>query len=252
MSANNDGAPHPAASQRRRPRLLEWQAELNASPGHRAVSLMEYVRRIGYVFQANVKQYKELVARMQDPSFALPVLDTGNLRAHDELLSEVERLLHNILMALSTRIDQQRAFINRHFSDDTALIAEYAAKIRTDFGAYAPSVFLQDLRNYLTHYELPVARSRLTISSQSFAVTFLVVRRRLQEWQGWRSEVKVWLSGQDEEIDIVPILDNYARIAGGFDKWLYERIGRKYETEIREYYGEAEEFNREHSRVFGS
>src|SRR5947209_3300877 len=39
-----------------RPRLLVWQDELNTSPGHRAIALMDYVRRIGYVFQANVAQ----------------------------------------------------------------------------------------------------------------------------------------------------------------------------------------------------
>jgi hypothetical protein len=34
-----------------RPSLLAWQEELNASGGFRAIALMSYVRRIGYLLQ---------------------------------------------------------------------------------------------------------------------------------------------------------------------------------------------------------
>jgi len=248
----NDDAPVKVPDgQHARPRLLVWQDELNSSPGHRAIALMDYIRRIGYVFQANVAQYNALVARMLDPSFVLPILDVTNPQAHDDLLSEAERLLHNILMALSTRIDQQRAFMRRHFSDDAILVGEYVTKVQDDFDGYAPSVFLRDLRNYLTHHQLPVAQSRQTFSNQAFSVTFTLVRQDLQEWAGWKGEARAWITTQDEQIEIVPVVDGYARIAGAFDKWLSERIGHKYAAEIRAYNEEAEAFNREWARVFG-
>ena len=179
MSTDDDFPAKVPDDQRARPRLLVWQDELNSSPGHRAMGLMDYIRRIGYVFQANVAQYNALVARMQDPSFALPILDVNNPQAHDDLLSEAERLLHNILVTLSTRIDQQRAFMRRHFNEDAILMDEYVAKVKVDFDVYAPSVFLRDLRNYLTHYRLPVAQSRQTFSNQGFSVTFTLVRQAL-------------------------------------------------------------------------
>lgn len=47
-------------------RLREWQDELSASPGWRALGLMSYVRRVGYVFQANVAQLNTLAAQVQD------------------------------------------------------------------------------------------------------------------------------------------------------------------------------------------
>ncbi len=251
MSTDDDFPANVPDGQRARPRLVVWQDELNSSPGHRAIALMDYIRRIGYVFQANVAQYNALVARMQDPSFALPILGVNNSRAHDDLLSEAERLLHNILMALSTRIDQQRAFVRRHFDEDTILMGEYVAKVKADFGGYAPSLFLRDLRNYLTHHRLPVAQSRQTFSNQGFSVTFTLVRQQLQEWPGWKGDARAWLAAQGEQIEIVPVVDGYARIAGAFDKWLYDRVGRKYAAEIRAYNEEAEAFNREWARVFG-
>ena len=234
-----------------RPRLLVWQDELNASAGFRALARMAYIRRIGYVFQANVAQYNSLVGRVQDPTFSLPIFDTANPQAHDDLLSEVERLLHNVLMALSTRIDQQRAFMNRHFADEADLMAEYGAGVKSHFGGYAPVGFLRDLRNYLTHYQLPVSQSQQTFSQDSFSVTFILVRKALLEWSGWTSSAKKWLQAQTADIRIVEVIDGYARISGTFDKWLHDRIGQKYTAEIQKYEAEAEDFNREWGRIFG-
>lgn len=234
-----------------RPRLLAWQDELNASAGYRAMALMDYVRRIGYIFQGNVAQYNSLIAQVQNPEHSLAFFDMSNARAHDELLSEVERLLHNVLMALSTRIDQQRVFVKENFSEDETLTEEYSAKIKADFGGYAPTAFLRNLRNYLTHHSLPVAQSRQTFSTRSFSVTFVLLRQPLLAWSRWSGDTKEWLALQGEELEIVSMIDGYARLAGGFDKWLHDRIGLKYASEIDEYEKAAEAFNREWDRTFG-
>ncbi|MFG1902474.1 hypothetical protein [Micromonospora carbonacea] len=252
---SNEDAPSarvsPVDGQPDRPRLLVWQDELNASPGYRALALMAYVRRIGYVLQANVVQYNALIARMQDPSFALPIFDVANPQVHDDLLSEVERLLHNVLMALSTRIDQQRSFMKEYFSDDAALAAEYAARVRSDFDDYTPSAFLRGLRNYLTHHRLPVAQSQQNFSASSFSVTFVLLCRPLLEWSRWNSDIERWIAGQGDHLEIVSMIDGYARIAGEFDMWLHDRIGLKYAGEIRQYEGAANAFDREWDRTFG-
>jgi len=42
------------------------------------------------------------------------------------------------------------------------------------------------------------------------------------------------------------------RLAGEFDKWLFDRIGLKYTTEIDAFLREQEEYTREFDRVFGT
>ena len=98
-----------------RPSLLVWQERLRASQGFRAIALQDRVKRMGYLFQGNFAQYKSLVASLQDPGTSLPVFDIRNPDAHDDLLMEAERLLHNFLTAMSTRVDQQRRFMDRNF-----------------------------------------------------------------------------------------------------------------------------------------
>lgn len=124
-----------------RPSLLEWQARLQESAGFRAIALKDRVKRIAYLFQANVAQYKSLVARLHDPAVSFPILDVRNPEAHDDLLMEAERLLHNVLTAMSTRVDQQRRFMQKYFQDDPALTREYLERITSVFAASPEAAF---------------------------------------------------------------------------------------------------------------
>jgi hypothetical protein len=62
---------------------------------------------------------------------------------------------------------------------------------------------------------------------------------------------RIWLQAQSRDIEIVGVLDGYARLAGEFDKWLHDRIGAKYAAEIQAYEEAAEAFDREWDRAFG-
>jgi hypothetical protein len=179
-------------------------------------------------------------------------MDTRNPDAHDDLLSEAERLLHNVLTAMSTRVDQQRSFMAKHFADDSALTKEYGERIASTFLASPEAAFLKGLRNYITHAQLPVAQSRMSLGRESYSVTFILPSKPLLTWDGWNSSMKAWIGGQGEDIGIVEVVDVYARMAGEFDKWLFDRIGIKYVTEIDAFMREQEEYTREFDQVFGA
>lgn len=254
--ANTDARPDPAGESpsggAARPSLLDWQERLRASPGFRAISLQNQVKRMGYLFQGNVGQYNSLVAELQVPSVSLPLLDVHNPGAHDDLLDEAERLLHNVLTAMSTRVDQQRRFMNKHFNDDPVLTTEYRKRIGSSFTPNPQAAFLKGLRNYITHCQLPVHQSKQTFGQQSFEITFILPGKPLLTWDGWNSTVRAWIAGQGEAVPIVNVVDTYARITGDFDKWLYGRIGLNYKTEIAAFLREQEEYTREFDRVFGA
>ncbi len=233
-----------------RPSLLEWQNQLLASPGYRAIALSARVKRIAYIFQANFAQYRSLVAKLQDPEFWLPISGPGNLDAHDDLLSEAERLLHNFLTSMSTRIDQERAFMRRNFSERPDLASEYRGKVAAIFSDDFAVVFLKDLRNHITHHQLPVAQSRETFKAGSISVTFILPCAPLLEWE-WSSGVKEWIATHGDAIEIVDVLDAYARKAASLDKWLFHRIEQEHRTEIQEFQRAEEEYTRKYDRAFG-
>jgi hypothetical protein len=232
------------------PWLLVRQRQLLTSAGYRAMALMDGVKRISSIFHANVTQYMALVAKLQELRFFLPIMDMRNPGAHDDLLSEAERLLHNVLTSMSTRVDQQRAFIERHFSDDVELTGEYRENVASKFIGNLQVSFLKDLRNHITHHLLPVARSRQTFSDESISIRLVLPCAPLLEWD-WSSGVKEWIASCGEAVSIVDVVHTYARKAADFDKWLFERVGLKYATEIQEFQQVRGECTREFDQVFG-
>ena len=140
------------------------------------------MKRMSYLLQGNVGQYRALVARLQDPAVSFPVLDDPF--SHADLLGEAERLLHNVLTAMSTRVDQQRRFMTAYFGDDPVLMQEYRNRVASDFTASAEAAFLKGLRNYIAHRQLPVAQSQEAYTAQSVQITFILTAAPLLEWDG--------------------------------------------------------------------
>lgn len=231
--------------------LLERQRQILASPGYHGMALKDRVLRMGYLFQGNVAQYKSLVTSLQDPGVSLPIMDLRDPDAHDQLLSEAERLLHNVLTSMSTRVDQQRAFMEKYLGDDAVLMKEYRDGVAAAFMGDPATTFLKGLRNYITHHQLPAAQTRQTLGGDSFSITFILPCEPLLRWDKWSSGTRRWIDGYGEAVPIVDVVDSYARTASTFDKWLYERIGRKYAAEIAVFLREREAHDRDVAKVFG-
>jgi hypothetical protein len=64
--------------------------------------------------------------------------------------------------------------------------------------------------------------------------------------------MRAWITAHGEAVAIVDVVDAYARLAGEFDKWLFDRIGLEYKQEIDAFLSEQEKYTREHARVFGA
>jgi hypothetical protein len=231
--------------------LPEMQRQLWASPGFRASSLISMINRYAYILQGNIAQYNSLVKAMQNPSYALPILDIRTPQRHDELLSESERLLHNVALAIKTRVDLQRVFMEKYFSEDTELRDVYAAKVGEIFDTDSAK-FLEALRNHVTHHLLPVQRSVHTVfGSKPSLFEFVLDAQALLKWD-WSARVRAWIDSQSPNIKIVAVVNDYGEKARRFDEWLTQEISRKYRKELSDYRAAAEIYNREHARVFGT
>jgi hypothetical protein len=203
---------------------------LEVRPRYRLRALISAVERMSHLLQGNVRQYRALVARLQDPAVSFPILDDPVV--HGDLLGEAERLLHNVLTAMSTRVDQQRRFMTSHFGDDPVLVQEYRDRVASEFTASAEAAFLKGLRNYIAHRQLPVSQSQEAYTAQSVQISFILAAAPLLEWDGWNASTRAWMAGRGRDVPIVDVVDTYARVADEFDRWLADRISVKYRADI--------------------
>ncbi|ACU77390.1 hypothetical protein Caci_8571 [Catenulispora acidiphila DSM 44928] len=232
-----------------RPSFIELQEAVTRSPGYRITALLGRIDRISYILQRNVADYLGLVARVQDPDDALALFDTRNPGPHDELLSEVERLLHNVLTGISTRVDQLRVVATERF-DDTELKQAYDDEVKSVFATDTASAFLKKLRNYMAHYELPVGQSQQTFTRHSFSVTFTLRTAPLLRWKDWNATERRWMTGLGDDIMIVDLVQAYAKKAADFDNWLMREIAAKYREEIADLRRAEARYNQMHDRIF--
>jgi hypothetical protein len=230
--------------------LVEKQRRLRASPGYQAYALMALIKRYSYILLANINQYNRLVNAMQDPSYGLSILDTRTPEKHDDLLSESERLLHNVLMAIKTRIDLLRVFMEKFFAEDSDLQDAFAVKAEEIFDADSAK-FLERLRNHVTHHLLPVQRSVQTYSTGPMTFTLVLDAQRLLDWE-WSARVRNWIEQQSPNLMIIDVINDYGGRANRFDTWLSQEISRKYQEELSEFWAATEILNREIARVFDS
>jgi hypothetical protein len=70
------------------------------------------------------------------------------------LFNDVNRHIHNFLTSITTLVDHTRNLMKEHFIKPEHW-EEYQNKVRTVFASDPLAQFLQDFRNYITHYEVP-------------------------------------------------------------------------------------------------
>jgi hypothetical protein len=232
---------------------VEWQRQLHASPGYHANALIATVKRYSYILQRNIAEFNALINTMQDPAFAIPLLAERDKdpRRHEALLGEAERLLHNVMMAIKTRIDLLRVLKNKYFADDESLLADYSAEVAQIFNSDSAR-FLTGLRNHMTHHLLPVTRSHFHISAEGpFTFTIILDAQALLEWDWDSASVRQWIEQQSPDVMIAEVVNDYGDRARRFDKWLIGKIIEKYETELSEFETALEAYTRAMTHFFG-
>lgn len=137
-------------------RLKAARAELAQSPGALLSDELAGVARSYRLFQGNAREFAAFVGRFDtDVTARLELWDVKNSKPFEAFLDEVDRLLHNYLAAASTLRDHIRRLWQQHPPADPALIAEYDQRVREAFAESPVVQFVQRLRNYSTHSQLP-------------------------------------------------------------------------------------------------
>jgi len=84
--------------------------------------------------------------------------------------------------------------------------------------------FMDDLRNYILHYTVPLVNQRLIITTQPQAKitqTLELDVEELKKWGGWSPESKRYLD-RKTYIDVKQLITSYFELIKAFNLWLYK------------------------------
>jgi hypothetical protein len=187
-----------------------------ASDDRRLVIEFKAVAQTYRVFLGNDRALREYLTRHIDPAVALPLWDLNNRPAFDAFLDEVVRLLHNYLASAGSLRDHTRRVWAKYLPDDPA----YREHARATFAESGLSEFVQSLRNYSLHNQLPIAHGHMSIAGDEISWGVRLSRTDLVRWAGWRVGAKQYLRDLDDDgIDLGDLVAAYTSIVVQFNKW---------------------------------
>ncbi len=134
---------------------LRLREEISRSPGAQAYGEVRSIRRTHRLFDANASELRAFLAQYSDPVAMLHLWDLNHPKRLAAFFDDFDRLLHNYLASAMTLRDHARILCKRYRDEHRNFGDEYDTQIAANFGE--PRLrFIQDLRNYMLHYRLPV------------------------------------------------------------------------------------------------
>jgi hypothetical protein len=201
---------------------------LTALPGERLREDMEAMKRSLYTFGRNEVELSSHIADFLKSSTQAPDVD-------NHYLDELVRRLHNFLTSITTYIESQRV-VMRHRWPTKAGLSEFEAGEYTDeprkVFETGEAEFMTKLRNYCTHYNIPVPGLTTTIAwdkSAGFQHTNMLQldRSALLRWNNWGASATAFLDAQADQFDFAPIIASYIKSTQAFFAWFWTQISEQ-------------------------
>lgn len=190
----------------------------------------------------------------------------GHFVGTDKMPSELEdayehelvRLFHNYLASAMTLRDVQRAvhrtiWPTKGKNDKGQLILSdwevkhWQPKVSEAYGS-AQIKFLQELRNYTVHYDLPVPKQSTRISWSAGGPVVHENRLRLNknkllQWNGWTAQPRNFLNTQHDWMEFLPIIEKYSVAVREFYKWFWDTIAKELSPQYSDFNETMTEFS---------
>lgn len=170
------------------------------------------------LFKRNYVQLRDKIDAhlpMDAMSFVRTMQNHAQIR-EDQI--EITRLLHNFVAAVKTLVDHTRRLYEKLY-EPAKLMPTYPAEIKTRFATNELAQFVEGLRNYCMHYQLPPIRSKFGMDvEKGLSSAVCLTRDELLKWSGWEKG-KEYLKACPSDIPFPDIMAEYHQKVIEFYEW---------------------------------
>lgn len=112
---------------------------------------------------------------------------------------------------------------------------DYQVRINNTFENSEEHKFIQDLRNFISHFRMIEADWKVSWSKEGKHTQFLLHPEKLLCWDGWKSLAKKFIKQFPQGIDVKILFENYKKRVEEFHCWFHAEIERLSQSELSEY-----------------
>jgi len=215
----------------RHERIVSLYRELLKMPEYEMTLELKGLDVSLYVFQRNFASLRSLLVMLKEPG-ADALFPPSNFAKLRPLHLEMVRRLHNFVAAATSLIEHVRA-LRAHWREQRDVFPSFAAleaKIQREtdlrFANDSLSRFVNQLRNFATHRELPrlLYRSHVGRSHPGIQRSVRLPLEFLRAWDGWTGPARAYLDSCREDIDLLELVTAYYDKVVDFHGWLSQRL----------------------------
>ena len=229
------------AEKRRRlgKKLDKLEEQMKATEGFRLHLKIRALRNSYYVFEANYRNLSVALDRVGKIENLTTLWAVDNRDKLDRLLAEITRLLHNFLAGAKTLVDHTRVFKNDVYKGK-GFEKVYQAKVDRDLVDSPVVSFVQDLRHYALHKQLPITSAELSFQGseggtiKDYDSTIKLDVNSLREWDRWRVKSRIYLDALDNKVKIKEVAEQYEAAIRSFYQWFGEQQNQMHCVEFEE------------------
>ncbi|CAF1916711.1 hypothetical protein [Bacillus subtilis] len=218
--------------------LAAIKDKMKDTEGLRVYKKMQALRASKYVFEKNHDElFRAINLAMTDYEMVKKSLNIKKgEKGFNSFLYEIGRLLHNYLSSAKTLIDHTRKLYQDEYKKLTFAV-EYEKKINEAFTESPLARFIQDLRNYSLHREIPISGVAYSVLSDDKGLKEVYLEKKsLLEWDGWTKKSKEYLKKCKNNIDIKQLIIEYTKLIKEFQEWFLKKHKDIHRKDLDELY----------------
>lgn len=220
-------------------KLSELEERMKVTEGRRIHLKIQALNSSYHVFAGNYHNLAVTLDRFGRLENSMELWAEDNRDELDQFMDEVTRLLHNFLAGAKTLVDHTRVFKNEMYKGKN-FEKVYQEKLERDLSDSPIVSFVQDLRNYVLHKQLPITSAEFSFKGgkgdtiKDYDSTIKLNVDRLREWDGWKRKSRVYLDALDDKVKIKEVAEQYEVAIRSFYQWFGEQQTRLHRVEFDE------------------
>jgi hypothetical protein len=194
---------------------MEVKPSIDRTPGGKIWNDLTGLDDTAWIFYTSISELIDEICIFGERSKDAEFWNKSNEKTADHYTREVKRKLYYCTSSLMTLVDIARNFDKRHKIDGSSI---KRSEIFTTPGLHN---FLQDLRNFNTHWRIAEANWSIKYDMENGTRTahFQIDKKDLLAWSSWTANAKKYIQELEESVDVYKILTTYKKQAQEYYAW---------------------------------
>jgi len=189
----------------------ELQNRILGHPGKPIFDALRVYDMSKFILDGNTLMLRQLICILEDPKDPAQISGVDRRSHLQWLFGDVNRHFHNFLTSITTLVDHTRNLMKEDFVTIQHR-QEYQLRVKTVFATDPLSQFLQDCRNYTTHYSVPHIglEERFSVTAGGVdAIELFIDLDHLETRFHWSSPSRKFIEHNKPKIRMLKLVDDY-------------------------------------------